>query len=279
MRILILGGSGFVGKHLSEALRGRGDEIVEGSLRDPAAAAVAALDCDGIVNLAGEPLGQRWNASVKRRIEESRVDLPRRFLAAVAQGPRRSSFYVSASAIGYYGTSETETFVESSPPGDDFVARVCIGWEREARRAADLGMRVGIVRSGFVLGNDGGALPRMLPPFRAGMGGVVGSGRQWVSWVHINDLVKIYTMAIDGTGDVLDGCAPNPVTNATFTSSLGAAVHRPAKMAVPTFALRAMLGEGADILLRGQRVLPQRVQQLGYRFEFPELTAALANLL
>jgi uncharacterized protein (TIGR01777 family) len=279
MRIVLLGASGFVGKHLVAALRGRGDDIVEASLRDPEAAATVAQDCDGIVNLAGEPLGQRWNAGVKRRIEESRVDLPRRFLAALAQRPRRGSFYVSASAIGYYGTSETQTFVEDSPPGDDFLAHVCVGWEREARRAGDLGMRVGIVRSGLALGSDGGALPRMLPPFRAGMGGVVGSGRQWVSWVHIVDLVRIYLTAIDHCEGALNGCAPNPVSNAAFTHALGEALHRPTKVPVPTFALRAMLGEGADILLRGQRVVPQRTQELGYKFEFPELKAALTNLL
>ncbi len=279
MKIAMLGASGFVGKHLVATLQIRGDEIVEASLRQPEEAAKMAGDCDGIVNLAGEPLGQRWNANVKRRIEESRVDMPRRFLDALAQRPRRCAFYVSASAIGYYGTSEIETFVEESPAGKDFLARVCIGWEREAHRAADLGMRVGIVRSGLALGNDGGALPRMLPPFRAGMGGVVGGGSQWVSWVHVDDLVRIYTMAIDHAEGVLNGCAPNPVTNATFTHALGDALHRPTKIPVPTFALRAMLGEGADILLRGQRVLPQRVLQLGYQFQFPELTNALANLL
>lgn len=279
MKILIIGASGFIGKHLAPALRRRGNETVEASLRDPAAAATAAQECDGIVNLAGEPLGQRWNANVKRRIEESRVELPRRFLDALAGRSKRCSFYVSASAIGYYGTSETETFVESSPPGDDFLARVCIGWEREARRAADLGMRVAIVRSGLALGNDGGALPRMLPPFRAGMGGVVGSGRQWVSWIHIDDLVSIYLTAIDRIDGAVNGCAPSPVTNATFTQALGEALHRPTKLAVPTFALRAMLGEGADILLYGQRVVPQRLPQLGYEFEFPELKDALASLL
>lgn len=279
MQILILGTSGFVGKHLSAALRRRGDEIVEASLRDPEAAATAAQACDGIVNVAGEPLGQRWNAAVKRRIEESRVELPRRFLEALAQRSKRCSFYVSASAVGYYGTSETETFVENSPPGDDFLAGVCTGWEREARRAADLGMRVAIVRSGLALGNDGGALPRMLAPFRAGMGGVVGSGRQWVSWIHIDDLVGIYLMAIDRIDDVVNASAPHPVTNATFTQTVGAALHRPTKLTVPTFALRAMLGEGADVLLYGQRVVPQRLLQLGYEFEFPELKDALANLL
>jgi hypothetical protein len=140
-------------------------------------------------------------------------------------------------------------------------------------------MRVGIVRSGVALGNDGGALPKMLPPFRAGVGGVVGNGRQWISWVHIDDLVRIYVMALDRIDGALNGSAPNPVTNATFTHALGEALHRPTKLPVPTFALRAMLGEGADILLRGQRVLPERVLQLGYQFEFPELTIALANLL
>lgn len=279
MQIVILGASGFVGRHLASALRRRGDEIVEASLRDPVAAATAAQACDGIVNVAGEPLGQRWNAGVKRRIEESRVELPRHFLDELAPRARRCSFYVSASAIGYYGTSETETFVESSPPGDDFLARVCTGWEREARRAADLGMRVAIVRSGLALGNDGGALPRMLAPFRAGMGGVVGSGRQWVSWIHMDDLVGIYLTAIDGIEGAVNGSAPNPVTNAAFTQALGAALHRPTKLAVPTFALRAMLGEGADILLYGQRVVPQRLLQLGYAFAFAELKDALANLL
>lgn len=279
MKVAVLGASGFVGTHLARTLRERGDEIVEASLRDPAAAATAAQDCDAIVNLAGEPLGQRWNAKVKQRIEESRVEQPRRFIEALAQRPRRCSTYVSASAVGYYGTSETQTFVENSPAGDDFLARVCFGWEREARRAADLGMRVGIVRSGFVLGSDGGALPKMLPPFRAGMGGVVGNGRQWISWIHVDDLVRIYVMAIDRIDGPLNGCAPNPVTNETFTHALGDALHRPAKIPVPTFALRAMLGEGADILLRGQRVLPERVEELGYRFEYAELTTALTNLL
>jgi len=140
-------------------------------------------------------------------------------------------------------------------------------------------MRVAIVRTALALGTDGGALPKMLPPFRAGMGGVVGSGRQWVSWIHIADLVRVYLTAIDGVDGVLNASSPNPVTNATFTQALGEALHRPAKVPVPTFALRAMLGEGADILLRGQRVLPRRLLELGYEFEFPELTGALANLL
>ncbi|MGA8575981.1 MAG: TIGR01777 family oxidoreductase [Candidatus Cybelea sp.] len=279
MRILLLGASGFVGKHLVPALQARGDEVLSASLRDPDAAATSAARCDAAVNLAGEPLSQRWTASVKRRIEESRVDAPRRFLEALSKIDRRCAVYVSASAVGYYGTSETDAFVETSPPGDDFVASVCTGWEREARRAAELGMRVAIVRTGIALGTDGGALAKILPPFRAGMGGVVGNGRQWLSWIHIEDLVGIYLMALDGIDGPVNATAPVPVTNADFTRELGDALHRPARLGVPTFALRAMLGEGAEIVLRGQRALPQRTQQLGYRFEFERLTDALANLL
>jgi uncharacterized protein (TIGR01777 family) len=279
VNVLLLGGSGFVGRHLAAALRERCDAVTIASLRDPAEAACAAAACDAIVNLAGEPLAQRWNSSLKRRIEESRVDAPRRFLELVARDARRAGVYVSASAIGYYGTSETATFDEDSPPGDDFLARVCVALEREARRAADLGMRVAIVRTGVALGTDGGALSKILPPFRAGAGGRVGSGRQWLSWVHIDDLVGVYLMALDGIEGVVNACAPNPVTNSEFTSDLGAALRRPARLPVPTIALRALLGEGADILLKGQRVLPRRTEQLGYRFRFPELKAALANLL
>jgi uncharacterized protein (TIGR01777 family) len=279
VRVLVLGASGFVGRHLTAALRARGDDVATASLREIPAAVNAASDVDAIVNLSGEPLGRRWNAAVKQRIEASRVEAPRRFLEALAGRPHRSTVYVSASAIGYYGTSETATFVEESPPGDDFLAQACIGWEREARRAAELGMRVAIVRTGVALGRDGGALAKILPPFRVGAGGVVGNGRQWFSWVHIDDLVRIYVMSLDGIDGPVNACAPNPVTNATFTAELGEALHKPAKVPVPTFMLRAMLGEGADILLKGQRVLPRRTQELGYRFEFADLKAALANLL
>jgi uncharacterized protein (TIGR01777 family) len=279
VNVLLIGASGFVGRHLAAALRERGDTVAVASLRDPAEPARAAAACDAVVNLAGEPLAQRWNAARKRRIEESRVDLPRRFLELVAQNSRRPSVYVTASAIGFYGTSETATFDEDSPPGDDFLAHVCMAWEREARPAADLGMRVAIVRTGVALGTDGGALAKILPPFRVGAGGRVGSGRQWLSWVHINDLVGIYLMALDGVEGVVNACAPLPVTNAEFAADLGAALHRPAALPVPTIALRALLGEGADILLKGQRVLPSRTERLGYRFRFSELKTALANLL
>jgi uncharacterized protein len=279
MKVLLLGGSGFVGRHLGKALAARGDEVVSATLRDPGAAAGIAALSDAVVNLAGEPIAQRWNESVKQRIEASRVDEPRQFLEALAQRDRRCTAYVSASAIGFYGTSETETFVEESPPGGDFLAHVCAAWEREASRASALRMRVACVRTGVALGADGGALQKMLPPFRLGIGGTIGSGRQWFSWVHVDDLVGIYLMALDGAQGPLNACAPNPVTNAEFTKALGAALHRPAALPVPTIALRAILGEGAAMLLEGQRVLPRRTQELGYRFKFAALTDALANLL
>lgn len=279
MKILVLGASGFVGRHLARALHARGDEVVTASLRDPIEAASAAAACEAVVNLAGEPIAQRWNAAVKGRIEASRVEAPRRFLDALAERTRRCTIYVSASAVGYYGTSETATFVEESAPGSDFLARACVAWEREALRAANLGMRVASVRTGIALGTDGGALAKMLPPFRLGIGGIVGDGRQWLSWIHIDDLIGIYLIALREAEGPLNACAPNPVTNAAFTRALGAALHRSTALPVPTLALRAMFGEGADILLRGQRVLPERTQRLGYRFAFAELKDALANLL
>jgi uncharacterized protein (TIGR01777 family) len=279
MKVLVFGGSGFIGSRLIPALCRRGADVVCASLRDPAAAAAAAAGCDAIVNLAGESISQRWSTDVKRRIEESRIDAPRRFLDALAKLSRSCAAYVSASAVGYYGTSETETFVEESPPGNDFLARVCVGWEREANRAADLGMRVAIVRTGVALCADGGALAKILPPFRLGAGGIVGTGQQWFSWVHVDDLVGVYLTALDGASGPLNASAPNPVTNATFTAELASALHRPALLPVPTFVLRAMLGEGAEMLLEGQRVLPRRTQELGYAFKYPQLKDALANLL
>jgi len=276
MRIGVVGASGFVGTHLVNALRRRGDHVVEASLREVATAVPVLAQCETIVNLAGEPLAQRWTAASKERMVDSRVDAPRRLLDQLAAHPSRvTTTYISSSAIGYYGTSESATFVETSAPGDDFLANLCVRWEREAERATSLGMRVAIVRSGIVLGRDGGALKAMLPAFRAGVGGVVGNGRQWFSWIHIDDIVCIYLLAIDGARDVMNGTAPNPVTNATFTHALGRALHRPTIIPVPTVALRAMLGEGADMLLHGQRVLPERTQILGYTFRFPDLDGAL----
>lgn len=279
MNVCLLGGTGFVGRHLAEALRRRGDTVAIASLRDPEAAAVSAEHCDAVVNLAGEPLAQRWSAAVKRRILDSRTDEPRRFLDALRGRERRPGTYVSASAIGYYGTSETETFVEGNPPGSDFLAQVCDAWEREALRAGELGMRVAIARCGLILG-DGGALAKVLPPFKAGLGGIVRTGRQWYSWIHIGDVVGIYCKLLDAGDGPYNATAPGPVTNAQFTHALAKALNRPAALPAPMFALKLMLGEGASVVTEGQRVLPQRVtEELGYEFAFETLDAALADVL
>lgn len=280
MRVFVAGASGFVGTHLVRALAGRGDAVVEGSLRDPAAAAVAAAPCDAIVNLSGEPIAQRWNESVKRAILDSRTETPRRFLEALSVLDRAAAIYVSASAIGYYGTSETETFVEENPPGADFLAQACDAWERRARDARDLGMRVAMVRTGIALGNDGGALAKMLPVFRLGLGGRIGNGRQWYSWIHIDDLIGIYLAALDAGEGAFNATAPNPVTNAEFTRTLGRVLQRPVVFPAPPLALQLLLGEGAGVVTAGQRVLPERVtRERGYVFAFPRLDDALANLL
>ncbi len=279
MRVGVIGATGFIGSHLRRALERRGDLVVTASLRDPGAAAEALAGCDVVVNLAGEPIAQRWTPAVKAAIAASRIEAPRAFIDALSAQSQRPAAYVSASAIGYYGTSETATFTEASGPGNDFLAGVCRGWEAEALRAESLGMRVALVRTGIALGSDGGALAKMLPPFKLGAGGVIGSGRQWMSWIHIDDLAGIYLLAIDGASGALNATAPHPVTNAEFTRTLGRALHRPTILPTPTFALRAMLGEGAGMLLEGQKVVPERTQAQGYRFRFTELENALAEIL
>ena len=279
MRVTVLGASGFIGGHLGRALEERGDQVVPASLRDPGEAAARSAGSDVVVNLAGASVASRWTPQRKRAIEQSRVDQPRAFLEALRNVEGRPRAYVSASAIGYYGTSRTGTFTETSPPGIDFLARVCAGWESEARHAATLGMRVAIVRTGLVLGADGGALAKLLPLFRAGLGGVIGDGKQWYSWIHIEDEVGIYLHAIDGADGVFNGTAPNPVTNREFTRALGAAVGRPTLVPLPAFAAGLVLGEAATMITEGQRVLPERTLASGYRFRHGELDEALRSIV
>ena len=280
MKIIVYGGSGFIGQQLIAALQARGDEVSTSSLRgDIRAAAMAADGHDVIVNLAGESVAQRWSPKVKERIATSRTLAPRALIGALlplAQKPRR---YVSASAIGYYGTSLDATFTELSPAGDDFLGTVCSQWEAEAHQATQAGLAVSIVRTGLVLGRTGGALPKLLLPFKLGVGGIVGTGQQWYSWIHIDDIVGIYLLAIDGADGIFNATAPQPVRNCDFTTALATAVHRPAYMAVPSFALHAILGQGATVILDGQRALPERTVQVGYHFAFETIQSALEALL
>jgi uncharacterized protein len=279
MRVTILGASGFIGRRLGAALRARGDTVVEGSLRDPAGAAQASAGSDVVVNLAGAPVSVRWTDEAKREILRSRVDLPRAYLDALAAVPDRPTAYVSGSAVGYYGTSLTATFTETSPPGEDFLARVCVAWEAAADRAAALGMRVAKVRTGLVMGPEGGVLGKLLPLFRLGLGGAVASGRQWQSWIHADDEVGILEHAIDGADGVLNASAPTPVTNRDFTHALGRAMGRPTLFPVPAFAGKLLFGEGAMMLNEGQRVLPERTLASGYVFRHPDLDEALHSLV
>ncbi len=278
MDVTLIGASGFIGKHLKAALEARGDRVRTASLRDPDAAATACAGADAVVNLAGESVAQRWTPAVKERIRSSRVDAPRALLQRLAALEAKAKAYVSASAIGYYGTSLEATFDESSPPGNDFLATVCAQWEAEARRAAEFGARVALVRTGLVLGTDGGALPKLVPLFKLGAGGIVASGRQWYSWIHIDDVVGIYLAAIDGIDGALDATAPNPVRNAEFTAALARALHRPAFLPAPAFALQLVFGEGATVVADGQRVLPTRTLERGYAFRYPTLDGALTAL-
>jgi uncharacterized protein (TIGR01777 family) len=279
MRVAVVGASGFIGRHLMEALRARADEAVPLSLRDPEAAGRACEGAAVVVNLAGEPVAQRWSEKAKEHIRSSRVDDPRTLIATLAKLERPPNAYVSASAIGYYGTSETATFTEASAPGNDFLAEVCIAWEAEAARAAGLGMRVAVVRTGLVLGPDGGALARLLPIFKLGGGGNVASGTQWYSWIHVDDVVGIYLMAIDGVAGPLNATAPHPLRNRDFTSALARAVKRPAFFPIPEFTMNVAFGEGAVVVTKGQRVLPERTSAQGYTFRYPEIEPALAQIV
>lgn len=279
MRIAVFGASGFIGSHLVAALRARGDEVRAASMREPHAAAAAAGGMDAVVNVAGEPLAQRWNAEVKHRIRESRTTTPSKFFDALAHVEPKPQVYVSASAIGYYGTSEEDKFTETSPPGLDFLAQVCVEWEHVAQRGREHGMRVACVRTGLALGRDGGLFAKILPVFKTGTGGRLGSGKQWYSWIHIDDLVGIYLLAIDKLDGAINGTAPNPVRNKEFTETLGRTLNRPAALPVPNFALKIMLGEGAEMALQGQCVLPERAQSEGFIFKYPTIDSAFTNLV
>jgi uncharacterized protein (TIGR01777 family) len=279
VRVAVAGASGFVGRHLCAALSARGDGVVPVSLRDARAAAASCGGVDAVVNLAGEPVAQRWTAAAKERIRSSRIDATHALIAGLRDLTTPPRVYVSASAVGYYGTSETETFVEASPPGDDFLARVCAEWETAANGATSLGARVAIVRTGIALGRDGGALQRLLPIFKLGLGGPIAGGKQWYSWVHIDDLVGIYLLALDGGSGPYNATAPAPERNAAFSAALGRVLNRPAFLAVPAFALRVLFGDGADPIVTGQRAMPERAEAAGYRFMYPTLDAALRAIV
>jgi uncharacterized protein (TIGR01777 family) len=310
MRVFVTGGTGLIGSHLIRRLQDRRDEVVLLSRRPaqaqerlgPACQFVegdamqsgpwmnAAAGCDAIIHLAGENIfNRRWSKNFKSLLFDSRVKSTENIVQALARNPRASSgaekILVNASAIGYYGPHGDEELTEESGPGDDFMAHLCVEWERAARSAEVHGIRVAMVRTGVVLDKGGGALAKLLTPFKLGAGGPIGwtpwSGSQVMSWIHSHDIVGIFLLALDtpaATGPV-NGTAPQPVTNRQFGKALGRALHRPAFLPTPPLALRALLGEVAGVVATGQRVLPKRALELGYQFRFPNLDAALADIV
>ena len=299
MRALVTGATGFVGKKLLSRL-----ERPVVLSRDAAAASArlgsevqvfawdpqreppppeAFADIDVVFHLAGESVAAgRWTAAKKARIRASRIVGTRNLMDTIRRLARQPQVLVSASAIGYYGDRGDEILDETTPPGSDFLSEVCVAWEREAQAAAKAGVRVVNVRLGLVLGKDGGALPRMLTPFRLGLGSPLGSGRQWMSWIHVDDVVGLLLLAAERPDlqGPLNATAPQPVTNREFTQALGRAVRRPTFLpAVPAGALRLALGELASLLLTSQRVLPRRAQAAGYTFVYSSLEDALQSLV
>jgi uncharacterized protein (TIGR01777 family) len=280
MRIAITGASGLVGRHTSGVLRAEGHEVRALSTRR----AIQPEDleaCDVVVHLAGEPVAQRWTAAAKERIRSSRLDGTRDLVESLAELNKPPAVLISASAIGYYGSRGDEILTESSPAATDFLGEVAVDWERAARAAETLGIRVATIRFGVILARDGGALKQMLPPFKVGIGGRIGNGKQWMSWIHIDDVVRLIAFAIanESIRGPVNGVAPNPVTNAAFTRGLARALHRPAVFPVPLFALRILFGQMAEILYASQRVIPESALSAGFEFKFGELGAALSNLV
>jgi len=296
VRVAVTGATGFIGRALVRELAGRGDEVVA-LTRDPEAARSrlpAGLDAmrwaapkaepppiealagsDGVVNLLGEAIDQRWTDGARREIRDSRVLGTRNLVAGLRAAEPRPGVLVSQSAIGYYGARGDEAVDEAAQPGpgDDFLAQLVVEWEAEARRAEDLGVRVALTRTGVVLSADGGALARMLPPFKAGVGGPVAGGRQYVPWVDLDDVVGalLFCLDDDRAGGPLNVTAPEPVTNKELSKALGRVLRRPAVMPVPAFALRLLYGEMSSVVTTGTRAVPRRLQELGYRFRRPDL--------
>jgi uncharacterized protein (TIGR01777 family) len=299
VKVLVSGATGLLGRRVVRALVQRGDEVTALS-RDPARArgalgvevsgwdperepapATSLAGRDAVVHLAGEPLDQRWSDAARQRIMRSREVGTRNLVAGLLAAEPRPRVLVSASAVGWYGARGDEQLQEDARPGSGFLSDVCQTWEREAAGAAELGVRVVQIRTGVVLDADGGALKRMLPFFRLGVGGPVAGGRQYLSWIHLDDVVGIYLAALDDErfeGPV-NATAPEPVTNRELARALGRVLRRPAVMPVPGIALRALYGDMAELVVDGHRVVPAKAQRLGYAFQQPQLESALRRAL
>ncbi len=296
MKILISGSHGLVGTALIKSLETRGHDVfrlvrygptsdreIEWS-PDRYSIALSRIEgFDAVVNLAGESIAEgRWTDEKKRRIRESRVKGTKLLGDALANLTNSPKTFICASAIGYYGNRGDETLTESSSPGDDFLAQVCREWEEATALATEKGIRVVNTRFGIILDHEGGALAKMLPPFLMGVGGKIGDGKQWMSWIALEDVIGglEFALANDSVRGPVNFVAPNPVTNAEFTKALGKALSRPTFFPIPAFGVRLLFGEmGEALLLAGQRVAPQRLLAEGYQFRFSQLDAALFSVL
>ncbi len=303
MKVAITGATGFVGSSLVKKLFTEGHQVLV-LTRNPATAQKvfpsipnleivaytptesgswqeAIAGCNGVVNLAGEPIAEkRWTAQEKQEILNSRKLGTQKIVEAISKANLKPSVLVNASAIGYYGTSETSTFDESSPAGNDFLAQVCQAWEEEAQKVKAYGTRLVILRLGIVLG-QGGAIAKMITPFKLFAGGPLGSGRQWFSWIHREDLVNLIIQALTSANmeGVFNATAPNPVRMAELAQTMGELMQRPSWLPVPSFALESLLGEGAMVVLEGQQVLPNRTQSSDFNYQYSTVKQALKEIL
>ncbi len=301
MRVLVTGATGFVGKVLVKQLIDANHEVVVLTRNIPKAAITLGSQCrffrwentefappveafegvDGVINLMGETISKRWDDAHKKRIYHSRIDATRRLVETIGSLPVKPKVFVSTSAIGIYGNRENEELTENSQLADDFLAKVCKDWETEANKVTQFGVRLGIIRVGVVLGSGGGALEKMIPIFKLGAGGPVGSGKQYMSWIQVNDLAAMYIEILtdQSLSGVFNGTAPYPATNADFSKQLGRALHRPAFAPAPAFAMRLMFGEMSTILLEGQKVIPARFKERNFRYNYPTLEIAIKESL
>jgi uncharacterized protein len=291
VKVVIGGANGLIGSALRNVLRARGDPVVALVRRPDSGGEVrwdgrtipdGVLDgADAAVNMSGVNIAaRRWTDAFKKEIASSRVQSTRAFVEAIRAAHRKPRVFVNASAVGAYGPRGDQEVTESTPAGADFLAEVCKASEAEAMRAEELGVRTVLLRTGVVLAREGGALKQMLPPFKAFVGGPIGSGRQWVPWIHLADEVALILWALDrDVRGPLNAAAPNPVRMKEFAQSLGRALHRPAFFTVPPVVLRIGLGEMADVLLEGQRAVPKKALEAGFKFRFSELEPALKDLV
>jgi len=297
MKFIVSGGTGFIGRQIVDLLRAHG-HYVGIYTRNPGSAPRTDIatymwdplsgpptddslnGMDAVLHLAGEPVAQRWNDASKERIRASRVEGTRHLVDVISRVRHKPKVLVSASAIGFYGDRGEEILTEEAGPGKTFLAGVCRAWEAEADRAAWAGVRVVKIRIGFVLGKGGGAMAQFGPLFKLGLGGRLGSGKQWMPWVHAQDVAKLFMFAAENeVSGVLNGVAPNAVRNSEFTKALGEAVHRPAIFPAPPFVLKLVAGDVAQQLLDSGRVVPAATERAGFKFDFPEIRPALADIV